>query len=223
MAAKKPERAVPGAAPAPGEQARVRCAWAGTDPLYVAYHDVEWGVPVHDDRRLFELLVLEGAQAGLSWLTILRKREAYRRAFDGFDPERVARYDATKLAALLEDAGIVRNRAKLSSAVGNARAFLKVIEEHGSFDGYQRRFALDVHKHVARRTQADLPATTPESDAFSKDLKARGFRFVGSTILYAHMQAVGMVNDHVADCFRYAEVAAIGGGNLLLPMREDDR
>jgi DNA-3-methyladenine glycosylase I len=183
-----------------------RCTWPGTDPLYLAYHDGEWGVPVHDDRRLFEFLVLEGAQAGLSWITILRKRDAYRRAFDGFDPKRVARYDARKVARLLADEGIVRNRMKIESAIKNARAFLAVQEEHGSFDAYQWRF-VDGRPLVNRwKTTREVPARTNESDAFSKDLKQRGFSFVGSTIIYAHMQAVGMVNDHLTTCFRHREV-----------------
>jgi DNA-3-methyladenine glycosylase I len=186
-----------------------RCAWAGTDPLYVAYHDEEWGVPVHDDRVLFEFLVLEGAQAGLSWITILRKRDAYRRAFDGFDPAKVARYDARKVASLLGDAGIVRNRAKIESAVRNARAFLRVQEEFGSFDAYQWRFVDGRPVQNRRRAMKDIPPRTAQSDAFSKDLKERGFNFVGSTIVYAHMQAVGMVNDHVVDCFRQRAVAKL--------------
>lgn len=186
-----------------------RCAWAGTDPLYVDYHDREWGVPVHDDRKLFEFLILEGAQAGLSWITILRKREGYRRLFAGFDPEKVARFDKRKVNALLGDASIVRNRAKIESAIGNARAFLAVCEEHGSFDAYQWRFVDGRPKQNRWRGMGDVPASTKESDAFSKDLKARGFRFVGSTIMYAHMQAVGMVNDHVTTCFRRAAVAKL--------------
>jgi DNA-3-methyladenine glycosylase I len=186
-----------------------RCAWPGADPLYVAYHDREWGVPVHDDRVLFEFLVLEGAQAGLSWITVLRKREAYRRAFDGFDPEKVARYDARKIARLLGDAGIVRNRAKIESAVKNARAFLAVQEAHGSFDAYQWRFVDGRPIQNRRRATKDVPARTRESDALSKDLKQRGFSFVGTTIMYAHMQAVGMVNDHLVRCFRWAEVAKL--------------
>jgi DNA-3-methyladenine glycosylase I len=189
--------------------AKTRCAWAGTDPLYVAYHDTEWGVPVHDDRKLFEFLILEGAQAGLSWITILRKREGYRRAFADFDPRVVARFDARKVKTLMGDASIVRNRAKIESAIGNARAFLKVQEEHGSFDAYQWRFVDGRPKQNRRKTMKDVPPTTPESDALSKDLKKRGFRFVGSTIIYAHMQAVGMVNDHVATCFRCAQVAKL--------------
>jgi DNA-3-methyladenine glycosylase I len=189
-----------------------RCAWSGTDPQYIAYHDEEWGVPVHDDRVLFEFLILEGAQAGLSWSTILRKRDAYRRAFDRFDPRKVARYDERKVAALLADAGIVRNRAKIESAIKNAKAFLKVQEEFGSFDAYQWRFVDGRPLQNRRRAIGDIPARTAESDAMSKDMKSRGFSFVGSTILYAHMQAVGMVNDHVVECFRQREVAKLGRG-----------
>jgi DNA-3-methyladenine glycosylase I len=187
-----------------------RCAWSGTDPLYLAYHDKEWGVPVHDDPILFEFLVLEGAQAGLSWSTILRKREAYRRAFDSFDPRKVARYDKRKMAALLADAGIVRNRAKIESAIKNAKAFLDVQKEFGSFDAYQWRFVDGRPIQSRRRAVRDIPSRTAQSDAMSKDLKSRGFTFVGSTIVYAHMQAVGMVNDHVVDCFRHREVAKLG-------------
>lgn len=187
---------------------RRRCAWAGSsDPLYLAYHDEEWGVPVHDDRTLFEFLVLEGAQAGLSWATILRKRANYRRAFDGFAPEKVARYDRRRLAALLKDPGIVRNRMKIASAVSNARRFLAVQEEFGSFDAYQWRFVGGQPKQNRWRALRELPARTAESDEMSKDLKQRGFSFVGSTIVYAYMQAVGMVNDHVVDCFRHRAVA----------------
>ena len=188
-----------------------RCAWAGTDPLYVAYHDQEWGVPIHDDRLLFEFLVLEGAQAGLSWSTILRKRDAYQRAFDGFEPRKVARFDKQKTAALLADAGIVRNRAKIESAIKNARAFLDVQTEFGSFDAYQWRFVDGRPRQNRRRAVGDIPARTGQSDAMSNDLKTRGFTFVGSTIIYAHMQAVGMVNDHVVHCFRHREVAKLGG------------
>jgi DNA-3-methyladenine glycosylase I len=191
--------------------AKKRCAWSGTDPLYVAYHDEEWGVPVHDDRLLFEFLVLEGAQAGLSWSTVLRKRDGYRRAFDSFDPRKVGRYDGRKIAALLADAGIVRNRAKIESAVKNAKAFLDVQEEFGSFDAYQWRFVDGRPVQNRRRTIRDIPPRTTRSDAMSRDLKNRGFTFVGSTIIYAHMQAVGMVNDHVISCFRYPEVAKLGG------------
>ena len=176
----------------------------------MSYHDEEWGVPVHDDERLFEFLILEGAQAGLSWSTILRKRDAYRRAFDGFDPRKVARYDKRKIAALLADAGIVRNRAKIESAIKNATAFLDVQEEFGSFDAYQWRFVDGRPIQNRRRAVSDIPARTGQSDAMSKDLKSRGFTFVGSTIIYAHMQAVGMVNDHVVDCFRHREVARLG-------------
>ena len=188
---------------------KTRCGWAGEDPLYVAYHDTEWGVPVYDDQRLFEFLVLEGAQAGLSWITILRKREAYRKAFAGFDPQKVARFNDKKLAALMQDPGIVRNRLKIESAVKNARAFLAVQEEHGSFSDYQWRFVDGKPLQNVRSTLKDVPARTPVSDAFSKDLKKRGFNFVGSTIIYAHMQAVGMVNDHVDACFRRKPVSKL--------------
>lgn len=183
-----------------------RCVWPGNDPLYIAYHDTEWGVPLHDDRRLFEFLVLEGAQAGLSWITILRKRENYRKAFDQFDAEKVARYTPKKIEKLLQNPGIVRNRLKVAAAVTNARAFLDVQEEFGSFDAYSWRFVDG--KPIQNRWKAikQLPAKTPESDAFSKDLKKRGFTFVGSTIIYAHMQACGMVNDHTVDCFRHKEL-----------------
>ena len=180
-----------------------RCAWCGTDPLYVAYHDDEWGVPVHDDRKLFEMLILEGAQAGLSWATILKKRENYRKAFSAFDPRKVARYDARKKARLLADPGIVRNRLKVRSAVTNARAFLAVQAEFGSFSDYIWGFVDGEPVQNRFRRDADVPATSKESDALSKDLKKRGFKFVGSTIVYAHMQATGLVNDHVVGCFRY--------------------
>ena len=191
---------------------RKRCAWAGTDPLFVAYHDEEWGVPLHDDRVLFEFLVLEGAQAGLSWSTILRKRDAYRRAFDRFDPQKVARYDKRKVSTLLADAGIVRNRAKIESAIKNAKAFLEVQAEFGSFDAYQWRFVDGRPLQNRWRAMGEVPAQTIQSDAMSKDLKSRGFSFVGSTIIYAHMQAVEMVNDHLVDCFRHGEVAKLGRG-----------
>jgi DNA-3-methyladenine glycosylase I len=188
------------------EQTVTRCGWCGEDPHYVAYHDREWGVPVRNDRKLFEFLVLEGAQAGLSWITILRKRDAYRRAFDRFDPKLVACYDARRIRALLGDAGIVRNRMKIESAVKNARAFLRIQEEFGSFSKYQWRF-VDGEPIVSRfRTLKELPPRTAVSDALSKDLRQRGFSFVGSTIVYAHMQAVGMVNDHLVGCFRHAEL-----------------
>lgn len=184
----------------------VRCAWVGNDQLYREYHDHEWGVPVHDDRLLFEFLILEGAQAGLSWITILRKREAYRAAFAGFDPELVARFDEARQAELLANPGIVRNRLKIAAAIGNARAFLRVQEQFGSFDAYQWRFVEGKPIRNAWRDIEQVPASTPVSDALSKDLKQRGFRFVGSTICYAHMQAVGMVNDHTVDCFRWQEL-----------------
>ncbi|MBZ5528961.1 MAG: DNA-3-methyladenine glycosylase I [Acidobacteriia bacterium] len=183
----------------------VRCTWAG-NALNIPYHDAEWGVPVHDDRTIFEFLILEGAQAGLSWDTILRKRERYREVFDGFDPARVARYDRRKIQALLKDAGIVRNRLKVASAVANARAFLKVQEEFGTFDAYIWRFVGGQPKQNVWKTHKQIPARTAESDALSKDLKKSGFGFVGSTICYAHMQATGMVNDHLVSCFRYAEL-----------------
>ena len=183
----------------------VRCAWAGTDPLYVAYHDEEWGVPLHDDRKLFEMLILEGAQAGLSWITILRRREGYRRAFYGFYPSVVAGYDEVKIAALLQDTGIIRNRQKVRSAVNNAQRFMEVQAEHGSFDAYIWRFVDGQPIQNAWRTMGEIPAKTPLSDTISKDLVRRGFNFVGSTIIYAHMQATGMVNDHVVDCFRYGQ------------------
>jgi DNA-3-methyladenine glycosylase I len=178
-----------------------RCHWCGTDPLYVRYHDREWGVPVHNDRKLFEMLLLEGAQAGLSWITILRKREAYRKAFAGFDPRKVARFDARRRRTLLGNAGIVRNRLKIDSAVTNAKAFLAVQREFGSFNAYIWRFVGGEPKVNRPRTLGAVPARTPESDAMSKDLKKRGFRFVGSTICYAFMQATGMVNDHYVGCF----------------------
>jgi DNA-3-methyladenine glycosylase I len=182
---------------------RTRCAWAGDDPLYRAYHDREWGVPAHDDRRLFEFLVLEGAQAGLSWLVVLRKRGGYRRAFAGFDPRRVARFDRARIARLLRDPGIVRNRLKIESAVLNARAFLAVQREFGSFDRFIWGLVGGRPRLNAWPTSRRVPARTRESDAMSRELKRRGFRFVGSTICYAFMQAVGMVNDHTADCFRH--------------------
>jgi DNA-3-methyladenine glycosylase I len=190
-------------------RAVIRCGWCGTDPLYVRYHDEEWGVPVHDDSTLFEFLILEGAQAGLSWITILRKRDAYRRAFAGFDVERVARFDARKVGQLLRNPGIVRNRLKIESAIRNARAFARVQDEFGSFAAYQWRFVDGRPRQNRPRAVKDIPARTSASDAFSKDLKLRGFGFVGSTIVYAHMQAVGMVNDHVVGCFRQREVAGI--------------
>ena len=183
-----------------------RCSWCGEDPLYVEYHDTEWGVPVHDDKKLFEFLILEGMQAGLSWITVLRKRENFRRAFAGFDAEKVARFGKRDIARLMGDAGIVRNELKVHAAVTNARAFLRVREEMGSFDGYIWQFVGGAPR-INRRRGKDIPASTPESDAMSKDLKARGFKFVGSTICYAHMQATGMVNDHVTTRFRHRELA----------------
>jgi DNA-3-methyladenine glycosylase I len=186
-----------------------RCPWA-RDPLDVVYHDREWGVPVRDDRRLFEFLLLEGAQAGLSWVTILKKRAAYRRAFAGFDPRRVARFGERDRRRLLADAGIVRNRAKIAAAVANARAFLAVAAEHGSFANYVWRFVGDRPLQGRRRALADVPAETEASRALSADLRRRGFRFVGPTICYAFMQAVGLVNDHTLDCFRYRAVVRLG-------------
>ncbi len=183
-----------------------RCSWCGDDPLYVAYHDEEWGVPVRNDHALFEFLILEGAQAGLSWITILRKRENYRRAFARFDPGKVARFDKRKLGRLLQDPGIVRNRLKVESTVGNARAFLDVQAEFGSFESYIWRFVDGEPKRNRFRKHADIPAETPESHAMSKDLGKRGFRFVGSTICYAFMQATGLVNDHLVSCFRHREM-----------------
>ena len=188
-----------------------RCPWGASDPLYVPYHDEEWGVPLHDDRRLFEMLVLEGAQAGLSWLTILRRREAYRRAFDRFDPQAVARYGPHEVERLLADAGIIRNRLKIDSAINNARAFLEVQEEFGSFDSYVWRFVDGAPTQNARTKHEEVPAQTPVSNALSKDLRKRGFTFVGPTICYAHMQATGMVNDHLVGCFRHREVRLLAG------------
>jgi DNA-3-methyladenine glycosylase I len=183
----------------------IRCAWATSEQM-VRYHDEEWGVPVHDDHTLFEFLILEGAQAGLSWSTILNKRENYRRAFDRFDPQRVARYDQRKLKQLLADPGIVRNKRKIAAAVENAKAFLHVQEEFGSFDRYLWQFVGGRPKVNSRQSMKQVPARTAESDAMSKDLKRRGFNFVGSTISYAFMQAVGLVNDHSIDCFRYKQL-----------------
>ncbi len=187
--------------------ARVRCPWAGEDPLYVAYHDDEWGVPVHDDRKLFEMLVLEGAQAGLSWITVLRKRDAYRRAFAGFDAERVARFTSRDRRRLLADEGIVRNRAKIDAAILGTQAFLRVQEEHGSFDAYAWSFVGGAPIRHAFRKPSDVPPKDPHAEALSKDLKARGFKFVGPTIIYAFMQAVGMVDDHLVSCFRHGAPA----------------
>lgn len=186
-----------------------RCGWVADNPLYLEYHDHEWGVPLHDDRRLFELLVLEGAQAGLSWLTILQKREGYRRAFSGFDPEKVARYGDAKVAELLEDRGIVRNRLKIAAAITNAQRVLEVQEAYGSLDAYLWTFVRGRPIINAWQTLSEVPARTPQSDAMSRDLKKRGFKFVGSTTLYAFMQATGMVNDHLVSCFRYEPLKAL--------------
>ena len=183
-----------------------RCGWVSDDPLYAAYHDEEWGVPVHDDRVLFEFLLLEGAQAGLSWSTILHRREGYRKAFSGFDPRSVARYDRRKVERLLADPGIVRNRLKVASAVANASAFLAVQDEFGSFDAYVWRFVDGGPIRNRWRRLRDVPASTRESETLSRDLRKRGFRFVGATICYAFMQATGMVNDHLTDCFRHSEI-----------------
>jgi DNA-3-methyladenine glycosylase I len=189
-----------------------RCAWAGTDPIYVAYHDQEWGIPVHDDRLLFEFLVLEGAQAGLSWRTILGKRERYRQVFANFEPRRVARFGARERARLLADSGIVRNRSKIDAAIGNARAVLDVQREHGSLDRHLWSFVGGVPIQNRWRSLRQVPSTTPESEAMSRDLARRGFRFVGPTICYAFMQATGMVNDHVVGCFRHAPIARAARG-----------
>jgi DNA-3-methyladenine glycosylase I len=188
---------------------KTRCSWCGADPLYLRYHDFEWGVPLHDDRRLFEFLVLEGAQAGLSWITILRKRENYRRAFDGFEPGRVAGYGQKEIESLLSNPGLIRNRLKIVSAVRNARVFIQTQEEFGSFDAYLWRFVDGRPKQNRWKTIEAIPAETSESQALSKDLIRRGCSFVGPTICYAFMQAVGMVNDHVAACFRHTQIAAI--------------
>ena len=189
--------------------AMTRCGWCGHDPLYVAYHDEEWGVPVFDDRTLFEFLILEGAQAGLSWSTILKKRDGYRRAFDDFDAATVARYDGPKIAALLSDPAIVRNQLKIGAAVTNAQAFLKVQEQWGSFSSYIWSFVDGRPIQNSWRSMDEIPAMTPLAETISRDLKERGFRFVGPTIIYAHMQATGMVNDHLVGCFRYPEIAAL--------------
>jgi DNA-3-methyladenine glycosylase I len=186
-----------------------RCGWAGSNPLYVAYHDTEWGVPVRDDRTMFEFLLLEGMQAGLSWITVLRKRARYREVFDGFDPERIARYDDARRAELLLDAGIIRNRAKIDAAIGNARAWLEMREAGIDPVGWLWGFVGGAPRRNAWETMSEVPAHTAESDAMSRALKARGFKFVGSTICYAHMQATGMVNDHLVGCFRHAEVAKL--------------
>jgi len=188
------------------EDKRKRCDWSGTDPLYMTYHDTEWGVPLHDDVKLFEFLILEGAQAGLSWLTILRKRENYRSAFDNFDPIKVANYGENEIERLLGDEGIVRNKLKIRSAVKNAQAYLRIQKEFGSFDSYSWSFVNGATIDDHFETMSDVPANTLASEALSKDLKARGFKFVGPTIIYALMQASGMVNNHIVSCFRYEEV-----------------
>ncbi|MFA6970032.1 MAG: DNA-3-methyladenine glycosylase I [Gallionella sp.] len=185
---------------------QIRCAWAGNDALYRHYHDTEWGVPIHNDQSLFEFLILEGAQAGLSWITILRKRENYRAAFDNFDAARIAAYDTDKIASLLFNPGIVRNRLKVQSAVSNAQQFLRVQDEFGSFAKFLWQFVGGKPRQNAWRSLADVPASTPESDAMSSELKRRGFKFVGPTVCYALMQATGMVNDHTTDCFRHEEL-----------------
>ena len=191
----------------------VRCEWAGTDPEMVAYHDTEWGVPVHDDPTHFEFLVLEGAQAGLSWSTILKRRGGYRKAFAGFDPAKVARFTPARVEKLLLDTGIIRNRAKVESAVRNARLFLEVQKEFGSFDAYIWGFVGGRPIVNRWRRLGQLPPTTPESEALSKDLRRRGFGFVGPTVCYAHLQAAGLVNDHIVSCFRYAELTGGGAGS----------
>jgi DNA-3-methyladenine glycosylase I len=185
---------------------RTRCPWP-TDELYIRYHDEEWGVPIHDDRLLFEFIILEGAQAGLSWRTVLIKRENYRKAFDHFDAEKIARYNAARIARLLKNPGIIRNKLKVNSAIQNARAFLKVRDEFGSFDAYQWRFVDGRPIVNHRKSMKEVPPRTDVSDTMSKDLIQRGFKFVGSTICYAHMQAVGMVNDHLVSCFRHRELS----------------
>ena len=186
---------------------KTRCEWCGTEELYVKYHDEEWGVPVHDDKVHFEFLILEGAQAGLSWITVLRKRDNYRKAFDNFDVNKVSRYTEKRIEKLLQNPGIIRNKLKVRSAVSNAQAFIEVQKEFGSFDKYIWHFVNNKPIVNKRKKMSDLPATSIESDALSKDLKKRGFKFVGSTIMYAHMQAIGMINDHTKDCFRYKEVS----------------
>ncbi len=185
---------------------KVRCVWAKSHTLYTEYHDKEWGVPLHDDRKLFEMLILEGAQAGLNWLTILKKRDNYRKAFDNFDAVKITKYGKRETGRLLQDAGIVRNRLKIEAAIQNAKAFLAIRKELGSFDAYIWQFVQGKQKLNVWKALKQIPARKPESDAMSKDLRSRGFKFVGSTICYAFMQAVGMVNDHTTDCFRYSEI-----------------
>jgi DNA-3-methyladenine glycosylase I len=183
-----------------------RCSWPGADEIYIDYHDKEWGVPVHDDRKHFEFIILDGAQAGLSWITILKKRKNYREAFDNFDPEKVAKYDEKKIKELMQNKGIVRNKGKIEAAVYNAKAFLEIQREFGSFDKYIWQFVGGKTIKNSWKSEAEIPTKTPESEAMSKDLKQRGFKFIGPTICYAYMQAAGMVNDHIVDCFRYNEV-----------------
>jgi DNA-3-methyladenine glycosylase I len=192
--------------PRPDKEVKTRCAWANSDPVYIEYHDREWGVPEHDDAKLFEFLVLEGAQAGLSWLTILKRRANYCRAFDQFDARKIAKYGARKVKSLLSDTGIIRNRLKILAAIQNAKAFLAVQKEFDSFDDYLWQFVGKEPIRNAWESLKEIPAKTAESEAMSKDLSRRGFKFVGPTICYAHMQATGMVNDHVIDCFRYSEI-----------------
>lgn len=189
-----------------------RCPWPGVDPVYIDYHDREWGVPVHDERLLFEFLILEGAQAGLSWITILKRRAGYREAFDNFEVERVARFSRRKIESLMKNTGIIRNRLKIESAIANAKAFLRVQDEFGGFARYQWEFVGGKPLQNTWRSMKEVPAKTEISDALSRDLKKRGFSFVGSTIMYAHMQAVGMVNDHLVSCFRHKQLAARRGG-----------
>jgi len=189
------------------EKKKIRCAWCGSDPLYIRYHDEEWGVPVRDERKLFEMLILEGMQAGLSWLTVLRKREEFRKAFDHFQAERVAGYDAENIRSLLENPKIIRNRLKIEAAIANAWAFLEVQKEFGTFDRFIWSLASNKPRQNHFRSLKQLPPQTPDSEAMSRELKQRGFRFVGPTICYAFMQAVGMVNDHLVDCFRYKEIS----------------
>jgi DNA-3-methyladenine glycosylase I len=183
-----------------------RCAWVGSDPLYIDYHDTEWGVPTYDDNILFEFLTLEGAQAGLSWITILRKREGYHKAFARFDPKKVANYTSDDIEALMLDAGIIRNRLKITAAVNNAQCFLEVQQEFGNFATYQWQFVGNTPIQNKWTSISQIPATSPKAEAFSKDLKKRGFKFIGPTIIYAHMQATGMINDHTVDCFRYKSI-----------------
>jgi len=183
-----------------------RCNWAGTNPLYIEYHDTEWGVPLHNDGMLFEFIILEGAQAGLSWITILKKREHYRKAFNNFDPTKIATYDSDKICELVANRQIIRNKRKIEAAVSNANAFLAVQKEFGSFDSYIWQFAKVIHKNIGWKKQSEIPSKTEESTAMSEDLKKRGFKFVGPIICYAFMQAIGMVNDHTIDCFRYREI-----------------